>query len=336
VDVTYKRIVFGTDGSARATAAGDIAAALAKANKAELVIAHIYSRPDGAERVASAALEAAEAAGVKPNRLATEVSGGSAAEELVRIALQRDAGLIVISGGRGQRYALGQVAYRLSHASPCDLLIVSDREHGEGVYKRIVIATDGSATADRAARKGYDLADALGCSVTMAFVGHPATGEIITKDTIATFAGDVPTEVVLRKGDPAEEILAAAEESSADLVIVGNKGMTGAKRFLTASVPQKVSEYAPLDVLVCRTIVQAVSEIGPGEGGIIERQGEKLAAFMDPSGELHLMSSKCTHLGCTVAWNPGESTFDCPCHGSRYAPTGEVVNGPATRALPPA
>jgi nucleotide-binding universal stress UspA family protein/nitrite reductase/ring-hydroxylating ferredoxin subunit len=336
VDVTYKRIVFGTDGSARAASVGELAAQLARSSKAELVIAHIYSKPEDAEAIAAAAVEAAKASGVKPNKIASEVRGGSPAEELVRIASQRDAGLIVISGGRGQQYTLGQVALRLSHATPCDLLIVSERQHDDGVYKRILIATDGSATADRAARKGYDLADGLGASVTMVFVGHPSTGELITKDTIATFAGEVPTEVVLKKGDPAQQILAAAEECSADLIVIGNKGMTGAKRFLTSSVPQKVSEYAPLDVLVCRTIIQAVSEIGPGEGGIIERQGEKLAAFMDPSGELHLMSAKCTHLGCTVAWNPGESTFDCPCHGSRYAPTGEVVNGPAARALPPA
>ena len=87
---------------------------------------------------------------------------------------------------------------------------------------------------------------------------------------------------------------------------------------------------------MCRTVVQAVRELEPGQGGIIEQQGEKLAAFMDAAGELHLMSAKCTHLGCTVAWNPGEGTFDCPCHGSRFGPLGEVVNGPAARPLPPA
>jgi nitrite reductase/ring-hydroxylating ferredoxin subunit len=170
----------------------------------------------------------------------------------------------------------------------------------------------------------------------MVFVGHPATGALITDDTVTTYAGEVPTEVIVVTGDPTKEILDAARRVEADLIVIGNKGMTGAKRFFTASVPGRVSEQADRDVLVCRTVVQAVRELEPGQGGIIEQQGEKLAAFMDADGELHLMSAKCTHLGCTVAWNPGEGTFDCPCHGSRYGPGGEVVNGPAQRPLPPA
>ncbi len=168
--MAYKRIVFGTDGSARAASVGETAAAIARSGKAELVVAHVYSRPEGAEGIAAVAVEAATQAGVEPERISTEVCGGVAADELVRIASQRDAGLIVISGGRGQRYTLGQVAYRLSHAAPCDLLIVADRPHAESIYERILIATDGSATADRAARKGYDLAESLGSKVTLAFV----------------------------------------------------------------------------------------------------------------------------------------------------------------------
>jgi Rieske Fe-S protein len=83
-------------------------------------------------------------------------------------------------------------------------------------------------------------------------------------------------------------------------------------------------------------VTQVASELAPGEGGILERAGEKLAAYVDDGGDLHVMSARCTHMGCTVAWNPAARTFDCPCHGSRYGPTGQVVNGPAARPLPPA
>jgi nucleotide-binding universal stress UspA family protein len=333
--VAYKRILLGTDGSESSRRAAAVAVALAKAARAELIVAHAYEARTGAEAKVAPALEAATAAGVR--KLSSELREGSPPEALADLGEEKDVGLIVISGGRGQRYTLGSVAHRLSHHAPCDVLIVSDRERSDDQpYGRVLIATDGSVTADRAARKGYDLADSIGASVTLVFVGHPATGELITKDTISVFAGETETEVRLMEGDPAERILDAAEESGADLVIVGNKGMTGAKRFLLGAVPAKVSEYADRDVLIARTVTQAVAELGKGEGGIIVRAGEKLAAFMDDAGELHVMSAKCTHLGCTVDWNGGTKLFECPCHGSKYAPTGEVVNGPATRPLPPA
>ena len=51
---------------------------------------------------------------------------------------------------------------------------------------------------------------------------------------------------------------------------------------------------------------------------------------------IYALFAKCTHLGCTIGWNPAEHTFDCPCHGSRFNEMGEVVNGPAARPLPPA
>jgi Rieske Fe-S protein len=141
---------------------------------------------------------------------------------------------------------------------------------------------------------------------------------------------------MLREGDPSTQILAAADEVSAGVIVVGNKGMTGAKGFLLGSIPQEIAERATCDVLIARTVTQVASELERGEGGIIERGGEKLAVSVDDRGELHVMSARCTHLGCTVAWNPGEHTFDCPCHGSRFGPTGDVVNGPAARPLPPA
>jgi nucleotide-binding universal stress UspA family protein/nitrite reductase/ring-hydroxylating ferredoxin subunit len=335
--LAYKRIVHGTDGSPKSARAAAVASALTLANNAQLIVVHVQAPGDAdAPRTLAAAVAQCERAGVKPRKIAGELLEGRPAEAIVDFAEQRDAGLVVVSGGCGQQYSLGDVAHRLSHHARCDLLIVSDRAPADGRYSHVLLATDGSKTADRAARKAYDLADSLDARVTMVFVGHPATGRLVTSDTVATYAGDVPTEVVIVAGDPTREILGTAVAVDADLIVIGNKGMTGAKRFFTASVPGRVSEQADRDVLVCRTVVQAVRELEPGQGGIVEQQGEKLAAFMDAAGELHLMSAKCTHLGCTVAWNPGEGTFDCPCHGSRFGASGEVVNGPAQRPLPPA
>lgn len=62
-------------------------------------------------------------------------------------------------------------------------------------------------------------------------------------------------------------------------------------------------------------------------------RGERLAVYRDPKGDLHAVSSVCTHLGCTVRFNHAETTWDCPCHGSRFAIDGRVLDGPATRAL---
>jgi nucleotide-binding universal stress UspA family protein len=66
-------------------------------------------------------------------------------------------------------------------------------------------------------------------------------------------AAGVPVETFAREGDPADAILDVAEERGSDLIVVGNKGMTGAKRFLLGSVPNKVSHHAPCSVLIVRT-----------------------------------------------------------------------------------
>jgi len=302
-----------------------------------MIVVGAYIDPSGVDERIGAARSAAQTAGIRDSRIDSVARQGAPTDVIVSVAEERDAGLIVISGGRGQRYALAEVARRLARRTPCDLLIVSDLTPREdGLYSRILIATDGSPTADRCARKGYELATVLDASVDLVFVGHPATGKLITDDTVAVYGGDIETRVHVLSGEPATTILQAAAELSADLVVVGNKGMTGARGFLIGSVPEKVLEAADRDVLLCRTVVQTVSEISPGEGGVIERQGEKLAAYMDEAAELHLLSARCTHLGCTVGWNPAEKTFDCPCHGSRFSALGAVVNGPAARPLPPA
>lgn len=70
-----------------------------------------------------------------------------------------------------------------------------------------------------------------------------------------------------------------------------------------------------------------------GEAKILKVDGKKVAAYRDESGKLFTVSPVCTHMKCDVAWNPAERSWDCPCHGSRFRPDGEVLNGPATEAL---
>ncbi len=74
-------------------------------------------------------------------------------------------------------------------------------------------------------------------------------------------------------------------------------------------------------------------DIAPGEGAILREGLSTLAIYRDPAGELHELSAACTHLGCVVQWNAGEKSWDCPCHGSRFAVDGAVINGPARSPL---
>ena len=74
-------------------------------------------------------------------------------------------------------------------------------------------------------------------------------------------------------------------------------------------------------------------DLAPGEGDIANLDGEKVAAFRDDEGALHAVSPLCTHLGCQVNWNSGDRSWDCPCHGSRFSPDGEILHGPAVSPL---
>ena len=76
-----------------------------------------------------------------------------------------------------------------------------------------------------------------------------------------------------------------------------------------------------------------VDELAPGEGRILSIDGKKVAVYRDDLGSVTTLSPVCTHLGCNVHWNAAESTWDCPCHGSRFRATGEVLSGPAEEGL---
>jgi Rieske Fe-S protein len=126
----------------------------------------------------------------------------------------------------------------------------------------------------------------------------------------------------------------AARTGAYDLIVIGNRGMPGG-RFHIGAVPNKVSHQAPTDLLIVRTTAAEIDELEPGQGAIVKLAGDAVAVYRDPSGAIHRLSPRCTHMGCTVAWNADGRTWDCPCHGSRYEALGRVIHGPARENLAP-
>lgn len=104
----------------------------------------------------------------------------------------------------------------------------------------------------------------------------------------------------------------------------------GAKNILQENVT--VVKQLVKDYLTSRQD-EKLSELQPGDSAIVDVEGETLAAWRAPDGELFAVSSICPHMGCKVHWNSVETTWDCPCHGSRFRPDGTVIEGPALSPL---
>lgn len=84
-----------------------------------------------------------------------------------------------------------------------------------------------------------------------------------------------------------------------------------------------------------KSLVRSVEQIQPRQGGVIEHGKEKIAVWKSADGKTHAFSAACTHMGCIVTWNNADLTWDCPCHGSMFRCDGQVIHGPATKALEP-
>jgi nucleotide-binding universal stress UspA family protein len=146
------------------------------------------------------------------------------------------------------------------------------------VFGSIVVGTDGSETANEAVRQATELAKSVGARIFLVSAFEPVGNQRLREerqqvpedmswmvnereDVNATLekgkeqisGAGIEVETFARQGDPADAILDVAEEQNADLIIVGNKGMSGAKRFLLGSVPNKVSHHAPCSVMIIRT-----------------------------------------------------------------------------------
>ena len=139
------------------------------------------------------------------------------------------------------------------------------------MFKKILVGTDGSDSATRAVEHAAELAKAMGAELVVLTAYAPARsdvgstfgradaypgqeiGQSILRDAEKHLGGDLKIKSVVREGDPAEGLIDVAEEEGVDIIVVGNKGMTGAKRFLLGSVPNQISHHAPCNVLIVHT-----------------------------------------------------------------------------------
>jgi nitrite reductase/ring-hydroxylating ferredoxin subunit len=161
--------------------------------------------------------------------------------------------------------------------------------------------------------------------------GLPYIGENAERQFIATgFCGNGITFGTVG-AIMARDWVAGRENPWTGLFAVDRKKIKGATwNYLREN---KDYPYYMIKDRIARPEAESAREIKRGDGMIIGSRGKKVAAFRDRDGKLYKLSPVCPHLGCHVRWNSAESTWDCPCHGSRFKPTGEVIAGPAEDAL---
>lgn len=138
--------------------------------------------------------------------------------------------------------------------------------------------------------------------------------------TSGTLAGVVISDQILERDNPWTELFdpnRVKPVASAKQFVKENVNV--ATRFIGDRISQRASV--------------SVEDLGPGQGAVISQERSQIAASRDAQGIVHAVSARCTHLGCIVNWNSAESTWDCPCHGSRFAHDGSVLEGPAAAPL---
>ena len=161
---------------------------------------------------------------------------------------------------------------------------------------------------------------------TVAFIGHSPGEEhlfIVSGDsgqgiTNGLVAGMLIADLIMTDASPWEEVYAPARKIQKNIGEFISENFTPLKNlaeYLTASE------------------IASVERLRPGEGRLVRSGLKKIVACRDRNGHLHLHSASCTHLGCVVHWNALEQCWDCPCHGSQFAPDGTALNGPAVSPL---
>jgi glycine/D-amino acid oxidase-like deaminating enzyme/nitrite reductase/ring-hydroxylating ferredoxin subunit len=215
-----------------------------------------------------------------------------------------------------------------------DYLIVGGEDHKSGV-------TDDAETRFRALETwSRSLVAQLGRET------HRWSGQVLEPVDHAAFIGRNPgnRNVYVATGDSGQGIthgvvasiliscmIAGGESPWASLYDPSRKTASALHSFIEENLTavKNFAEYLGPGEL------NSLDELRPGSGAIVRNRLQKIAAYRDEEGVLHLHSAKCTHLGCLVHWNSLEHCWDCPCHGSHFAADGTVLNAPALSPLDP-
>jgi glycine/D-amino acid oxidase-like deaminating enzyme/nitrite reductase/ring-hydroxylating ferredoxin subunit len=223
---------------------------------------------------------------------------------------------------------------RLTDADGGELLVVGGEDHKTGQEQDIAARY---ARLEAWARARFPMAETVQYQWSgqvmepvdgVAFIGrdsgtpnlYVATGDSGMGMTHATIAGILLTDLI-----------AGRENEWAALYDPGRVTLRATGEF----VRENLNVAAQYTDLVSGGDVESADSVARGSGAVIRRGTTKVAIYRDADGRVHEMSAICPHLGCVVAWNPGERTWDCPCHGSRFDACGRVVNGPANSDLEP-
>lgn len=159
---------------------------------------------------------------------------------------------------------------------------------------------------------------------------YVATGYRKWGMTNSTVAAHLLTNLILEVKDRYQAVFTPARlHADPDVKSFVTQNVDVAKHLVQGKLDMALRKPTGKFVLALRK----PDELGLGEGGVVRMGVKRVGAYRDGDGALHVVDTTCTHMGCETNWNDADRTWDCPCHGSRYAYTGEVIEGPAKEPL---
>ena len=212
-----------------------------------------------------------------------------------------------------------------------DVVIFGGEDHKTGqesdteacfrrLQQKLATLVPGVEIGERWSAQIIETHDGLPYIGPMADRQYAATGFAGNGLTFGTLGAMMITDAILARANPWAELLDPSRK------VLGR----GLWDYVTENVDYPYyrirDRFAGADTRGLRTVKR-------GEGRIVDRNGDKIAAYRDSAGAVTMRSAYCTHMGCVVGWNPAEKTWDCPCHGSRFKATGQVISGPAQSPL---